>query len=369
MVKGILQKAMDRAVGQGVFPGGVLLVARGDEIAGVICAGTTGGGDLSRPVADETVYDLASLTKILSTTILIMLFLEKKRLTLESPLADLWPQPVPEEKKGLTVARMLSHATGLPAWRPYHQSLSRVPPAERRSRMAELILAEPLEARPGQRAIYSDLNFILLGLILERLAGERQDLLFQKYIAETLSLACIGYRPTDRETSPEINLAPTEMMLHRGGLIRGQVHDDNAAALDGVAGHAGLFGTAAEVWKIFKSLRSAYREESGLRLISPETVRRFWRRSNLTPDSTWALGFDTPSRTGSSAGRYFSPASVGHLGYTGVSLWHDPEKDLTVILLSNRVHPRASNQAIRAFRPYIHDLAAEALLVEHQALL
>jgi len=359
---------MDRAVRQGVFPGGVLLVAGGEEIAGVICAGSTGGGDVSRPVTAETVYDLASLTKILSTTILVMLFWEAERLSLESPLAGLWPEPGPEEKKGLTVARMLSHSTGLPAWRPYHQNLSQVPPAERRSRTAELILAEPLEVRPGQRAIYSDLNFILLGLILEKLADERQDLVFQKYIAGPLSLDSTGYRPTDREISEEIsNVAPTEIAPHRGGLIHGQVHDDNAAALAGVAGHAGLFGTAAEVWKIFNALRSAYREEPGPRLVSPETVRRFWHRSNLAPDSTWALGFDTPSRTGSSAGRYFSPASVGHLGYTGVSLWHDPEKDLTVILLTNRVHPKASNQAIRAFRPFIHDLVVEALLIEHQA--
>jgi len=358
--QGILQEAMDRAVIQGVFPGGVLLAAKGDEDFSVICAGSTGGGDASRFVTAETVYDLASLTKILSTTILVMLFLEKERFTLETPLADLWPEPVPEEKKGVTVAQMLSHATGLPAWRPYHQILNRVPPDERRAEMARLILAELLEARPCRQAIYSDLNFILLGLIIEKTAGRRQNFLFQKYIAAPLSLTATGYRPTDGESSLEIdNTAPTETLPHRGGLICGQVHDDNAAALAGVAGHAGLFGTAVEVWKIFNSLRSAYRNEPGLKLVAPATVRRFWRRSNLAPDSTWALGFDTPSRTGSSAGRHFSPASVGHLGYTGVSLWYDPEKDLTVILLTNRVHPTASNQAIRTFRPYIHDLVVE----------
>ncbi|MDY6852908.1 MAG: serine hydrolase, partial [Thermodesulfobacteriota bacterium] len=234
-----------------------------------------------------------------------------------------------------------------------------IPPEKRRARVAELILNEPLESEPGRREVYSDLNFILLGLILEEIGQARQDVLFNRLIAGPLGLKTIGYRPLDHGSLPlPENLAPTEKVPRRGGLLRGEVHDDNAAALAGVAGHAGLFGPVREVWRIFRSLRTAHRDEPGPRPVSPGIVRAFWQRS---PHRTRALGFDTPSPAGSSAGRFFSPRSVGHLGFTGVSLWHDPDKDLTIILLTNRVHPVASNEAIKEFRPHIHDIAAETI--------
>lgn len=357
-----LQEEMDLAVSQGVFPGGVLLTAIGPETVNVVCAGRIETGKQSRPVTPETIYDLASLTKILSTTILAMIFLEEGRFSLDTSLVSLWPGRVPQDKKGLTLVQLLGHTSGLPAWRPYYQDLAGVPAGKRRARAAELILKEPLESKPGRREIYSDLNFILLGLILEEIGQARQDVLFNRLIAGPLDLKTIGYRPLDRYPLPlPENLAPTEEVPRRGGLLRGEVHDDNAAALAGVAGHAGLFGLVREVWLIFSSLRAAHRDEPGPRLVSPETVRAFWRKPKTSPHRARALGFDTPSPAGSSAGRFFSPSSVGHLGFTGVSLWHDPDKDLTIILLTNRVHPAASNEAIKEFRPYIHDIVAETL--------
>ncbi|MFH1090520.1 MAG: serine hydrolase domain-containing protein, partial [Pseudomonadota bacterium] len=356
------QDLMDEAVTQGVFPGGVLLVAAGHEVIGEITAGSLDRGEKPRPVSADTIYDLASLTKVLSTTVLTMIFIDQGRFSLESPLAGLWPGPVPQDKKDLTLARLLSHSSGFLWWKPFYELLADTPVEKRRAAVAQAILAEPLDAEPGTRAIYSDLNFILLGFILETFGGRRQDVLFHRLITRPLGLKNTGYSPLDRGGPTRTDdIAATEVVPRRGGLIRGVVHDDNAFFLSGVAGHAGLFGTVREVWTIFNSLRISFRGEAGISLVSQKTVQTFWRRSNLAPGSPWALGFDGRSQEGPSSGRYFSDRTVGHLGYTGTSLWYDPDKDLTVILLTNRVHPTAENEAIKAFRPRLHDAVVEVL--------
>ena len=357
-----LREEMDRAVRRKVFPGGVLLAARGDRVTGLFPAGGLTYEQGSPPVRPDTIYDLASLTKILSTTILTMIFLDTGRFHLDSDLNTLWPGDVPRDKAGLTLARLLSHSAGFPAWRPFYGDWLKSPENRRRSLASAAILDEPLIYRPGRQSIYSDLDFILLGLILEQTGQGRQDDLFEQYIAGPLGASGIGYLPTDRAPRfARADIAPTEDLAERGGLISGVVHDDNAAALSGVAGHAGLFGNVFGVWSVFSALRRAFRDEPGKRLAAAATVKKFWQRSSLAPDSDWALGFDTKSETGSSLGRYFSLKSVGHLGFTGTSLWHDPETDLTVILLTNRVHPTRDNLAIRAFRPEIHETAAQCL--------
>jgi CubicO group peptidase (beta-lactamase class C family) len=358
----VLQEEMDRGAAGGVFPGGVLLVARGPEVAGVYTTGVTEYGRWGRPVVPGTVYDLASLTKILSTTMLFMIYTDHAVISPDIRLSALLPGETPVDKAGLTLGHLLAHASGWPAWRPFYEAWGGLPAAARRPAAARDVLREPLEHTPGEKAVYSDLNFILLGLLLEQVVGARQEVLFDREVAGPLHLSDTGYRPLDgpaRAEAPGVLVAATEDVPRRGGVIRGQVHDDNAAALFGVAGHAGLFGTAEEVWSIFKLLRRAYWDEPGDRLVSRQTVQHFWRLSDLAPDSTWALGFDTPSAVNSSAGRLFSRQSLGHLGYTGTSLWYDPVRDLTAILLTNRVHPSAENIAIRGFRPRIHDLAAE----------
>ena len=352
-----LKGEMDRAVAEGVFPGGVLLAAKGEDVQAV-CSGRLDYDPGSPAASPGTVYDLASLTKILSTTYLSMILVERGEASLDEPLTRLSPHPVPPDKEHLTLRMLLSHGAGFPAWRPYYEILAQSPPDERRRAVAEAILSEPLTHGP---AVYSDLDFILIGLILEHASGLRQDALFDQWIAAPLGLSGIGYRPDDRPWAGAANTAPTEVVDRRGGLICGRVHDDNAAALGGVAGHAGLFATAMDVWAVFNSLRRAFRGEDRAAPASPGMVRTFWRRADMLNGSTWALGFDTPSPAGSGSGRYFSPDSVGHLGYTGTSLWYDPGRDLTVILLTNRVHPSADNVAIRKFRPHIHDAVVEAL--------
>jgi len=353
-----LARAMNRAVQEGVFPGGVLLAAYKGEVAAACPAGRLTLDPESPAVNLGTIYDLASLTKVLSTAILTMVFIERGHFALETTLNELWPGPVPEDKKALTLTQLLNHTTGLPAWRPYYEILEIIPIDSRRSRAAELILDESLESVPGERSEYSDLNFILLGLILEEIGREQQDVLFNRFIAQPLGLKDTGYRPLNRDVvSSSENIAPTEVLPGRGEALRGEVHDQNAHALTGVAGHAGLFGPAGEVWLIIKALRDAYRDEPGLLPVSGPTVRTFWQRSGPAR----ALGFDLPSETGSAAGELFSKNSVGHLGYTGTSLWYDPVLDLCVILLTNRVHPSSTNQAIRNFRPFIHDLVVETV--------
>ena len=355
-----LQGEMDRAVSEGVFPGGVLAAALGEDVR-MVCSGRLDYGAGSPPTSPDTVYDLASLTKILSTTYLTMILVDRGNASLDDPIERLCPYPVPPDKEGLTLRALLSHSAGFPAWRPYYETLAGASGEEVRAAYARAILSEPLAYPPGGGSVYSDLAFILAGLILEHLGRARQDELFDQCIARPLGLSGIGYRPDDRPDSGDTAVAPTEVVHRRGGLIRGRVHDDNAAALGGVAGHAGLFGSAEGVWAVFNSLRRAFRGEAGSGPVSSRVVRTFWRRAGRVDGSTWALGFDTPSPAGSSSGRFFSPESVGHLGYTGASLWYDPGRDATVILLTNRVHPSSDNTAIRAFRPHIHDRVMETL--------
>ena len=351
----VVQALMDRAASDGVFPGGVLLAGRAGRIEIAAACGRHTYDPDSPVVSIDTVYDLASLTKVLATTLLSMIFADRGLLSLDHKLGRLLPE-VPEDKAALTVAMLLDHSAGFCAWKPYYQDLEKLRSADRRAAIEQKILAEPLEYEPGTKAVYSDLGFILLGFMLEDLGGEPLPSLFRNHIAAPLGLAGTGYYPLD---DPPAEAVPTEVVPHRGGLICGRVHDDNAFALGGAAGHAGLFGPARDVWKIAADLRAAFLGESD-HLVSPSTVRRFWTRSDV-PGSTRALGFDTPGKESPSAGPFFSQTSVGHLGYTGTSLWHDPERDLTVVLLTNRVHPTADNIRIRTFRPDIHTAVVREL--------
>ncbi|MBF0527670.1 MAG: beta-lactamase family protein [Deltaproteobacteria bacterium] len=439
-----LKAALDQAVKQGIFPGGVLLVARGNEPICFMVVGRHTYDSTAGSVKPWTIYDLASLSKILSTTLLTMIFVDQGRLSLNQPLDALWREGIPTDKKDLTLAHLLSHTSGWPAWKPYYRSLEKLPESERRDAIARIILQEPLLAPPGTGIIYSDLNFIFLGLLLERLGGERQDVLFDRLVAKPLDLIDIGYRPLDHFQPCLRDLAPTETGTRRSGppgdptgetrpgVKPGQVHDDNAAALSGVAGHAGLFGSAPAIWRVFQSMRRAYVEGSGvgdgkdqsgqgfekpvdqipramgtsslkaftrmaetgnsppginlgprtgpdldrdhlqsitenrpsISLVSTRTVRAFWQSAPWPTDWPRAYGFDHPGPDGGSAGKYFSPRSVGHTGFTGTSLWYDPDRDLAVIFLTNRVHPSAANLKIREFRPFLHGLIVEELILK-----
>lgn len=366
---------MQQAVAAGVFPGAVLAVRRGDSPAALCCAGRLSHDPSSAAVTPETVYDLASLTKPLATVTAIMLLIQEGRCGLDDRIERFLPECQEAPIAGATLRHLLSHSAGLPGWRGFYETVcpaaalpaSSAEREEAERRMLRLLAEEPLVYARGTRSLYSDLGFMLLGFMAERVAGLSLDRLVKDRIVPLAHAEGLGYRPggpaNDEAANGTDAIAPTEYDPWRNRLLRGEVHDENAAALGGVAGHAGLFGTAPAVLAVTHAWTMAWRgRESWLRT---DLVRDVTRRQGV-PDSSWALGWDTPSAS-SSSGRHFSPMAFGHLGYTGTSVWIDPDRELEVVLLSNRVHPTRRNEAIRQFRPVIHDVVYETWVGRGQA--
>lgn len=362
----IIDRFMRRAISQRVFPGAVLLVTQEGEIC---FHRAYGHGDLfaHQAVTRETIFDLASLTKPLATALAVLDLIDEGGLSLETRLGDLFPvggdAPTAAgsatARAGITLRQLLNHTSGLVAWRPYFQVLKKLPLHERRERLLALLLAESLETSPGSRFCYSDLGYLLLGEIVAAVSGESLDTYLAGRILAPLGLDSLCFAPLSRPLPFDLNrVAATELCPWRGKLIKGCVHDDNAYALDGVAGHAGLFGTAAAVGQLLEHLLKAYCGDNQGPL-SPAMMRYAWRRKGDTPHG---LGFDFPAATQSSAGGRFSFASVGHLGFTGTSFWIDLPRRITVVVLTNRVHPTRYHCAIRDFRPLLHDAIMDALL-------
>jgi CubicO group peptidase (beta-lactamase class C family) len=245
-----------------------------------------------------------------------------------------------------------------------------LPGHDRRLGILRAAAFEPLTGRPGARSVYTDLGFILLGWILERLGGARLDQQAQRAIFQPLQLTATSFAPVDPMVPPSVaagavpattHIAATERCPVRDRVLIGQVHDLNAFALGGVAGHAGLFSTAADLSAIARALRGAWNGEAGASLVNRDVIREFWRPAGV-PESNWRLGWDGPAARDSQAGARISRAAVGHLGFTGCSLWIDPEGDRFIVLLSNRIHPTVRDDPrFRAFRPAVHDAALDAL--------
>ncbi len=367
-----IAKAMHVAVEGGVFPGAVLHVRLRGQIAFHQAFGSTTLIPAKEPARLDTIYDLASLTKPLATVTAMLCLIQDGRLSLDDPL-----QKHIEELQGsalgeATIFHLLTHSSGLPAWRPLYERIEeedrRAPgllgsPAAVTLALA-LIKQEPLATPPGARSLYSDLGFILLGILVERVSGTTLAVYCQRSVFEPMraTLFFLGPRSTGPGSAvpPDTSLvAPTEDDPWRGRLLRAEVHDENAYVLGGVAGHAGLFGTAAAVSAVVGQWLDSYAGRS--RVLPSDLVKRFTARQEAIAGSSWALGWDTPSAP-SSSGRRFSSASFGHLGYTGTSIWVDPTRELEVVLLSNRVHPTRRNDAIKQFRPAIHDVIYEELV-------
>ena len=354
---------LERAVVDGVTPGGVLLVARRGTVVLKGAAGRLTYDEGSPAVTPSTIYDLASLTKVIATTTLLMRRVEADALDLDAAAASYLPELEESAVGGATLRDLLAHSSGLPCctelFRELGENLDR---DEARGRYLEHVAGTELAVARRERAIYSDLGVLLLGEILERGSDRGLAQQVEEEVLEPLGLIDTGYVPPEELRE---RIAPTEFDSWRGRLPHGEVHDENTLALGGIAPHAGLFGTARDVAVFGQAMLNGgvYGER---RLADSETVALFTRRAELVPGSSRALGWDTPSDP-SSAGRYFSARSFGHTGFTGTSLWIDPELDLIVVLLTNRVHPTRENIAIRRLRPAIHDavvLAVDDRVVE-----
>ena len=336
------------------FPGGVVAVGYRGALVHLHPFGRLTYEPDSPPVTAETLFDLASLTKVVATTTVAMILVDEGRLDLDRPVQDFLPGFQGPGKDAVTVRHLLTHSSGLPATAPLYLEIRGV--AAYRERIEAMDLGYP----PGSRSLYSDLGFILLGEILERVAGQPFETLVRERVLAPLGMRDTLFRPP-AEMWPRI--APTEVDPWRGRLLQGEVHDENAFAMGGVAPHAGLFSTAGDLARFAQmmvdrgSLNGAL---NGRRLVSRETMERFTRRAGV-PGSDRAIGWDTKSAQGSSAGTLFSPRTYGHTGFTGTSLWIDPGRELFVLLLTNRVYPTRQNDLIREARPAVADAVVRAL--------
>jgi CubicO group peptidase (beta-lactamase class C family) len=307
---------------------------------------------------EDTIYDLASLTKVIATTTIAMRAVEAGRLTLEERVAGRLPHWRGTDRETVTISDLLEHTSGLTAYLPFFRD------HRGRAEFERAICTLPLEYAPRTQSIYSDLGFILLGFILEdayhapfaeifdqicRLKAEATDPSHSFYLLDRRSLGG-GGQVEDLTFNPRRELrercAPTELDLWRGRLLQGEVHDENCWALGGAAGHTGLFGTAQAVGDFAREILNGLAARS-------ETIARFTRKSSV-PGSSRALGWDTMLTT-SSCGTLLSPRAIGHTGFTGTSLWIDPERDLYVVILTNRIHPARDNNQIQPVRRALHD--------------
>ncbi|MBL7662691.1 serine hydrolase [bacterium] len=356
------------------FPGAVLLVSQAGEIKFLKSFGLRSlQPDLTQN-AVFTVYDIASLTKPLITTTLVSMALQEGKLNLDWKVSRFLQDFGSLGKERITIRNLLNHSAGFSATLPFYRDIELASQKSQsgvlRSRaattmMLNLISRSRIENLPGKVALYSDLGFILLGVIIEACYGGKtlDKLAYEKIIAPLklestgfIDLSRVGKQGYEPDTSI---IAPTEKCAWRKKILCGEVHDPNAWAMGGIAGHAGIFSTAYDVNKITMELIRSYIGKSSF--VNPEIIRGFWTRDTSVAKSTWALGWDTPTQGLSTSGNYFSSASVGHLAFTGCSVWIDPTRELSVILLANRIHPSAENMLIREFRPKIHDLIMEVL--------
>jgi CubicO group peptidase (beta-lactamase class C family) len=353
----IIEKLMQQAVADNVFPGAVLLVSREGCLA---FHEAFGFRDLvARPLmTTETVFDLASLTKPLATTLAVMILVQERRLGLEQNLGDVLPAFKKDPKAAVKIENLLYHNSGLADYRPFYKEIDHLPSGKRLKALRKLLVNEPLIHPTGSRVVYSDIGFMILEWLVEHICGKRIDRFVAEMIYKPLGLDNLFF--VDLKANPPQGVfAATERCAWRQQLLSGQVHDENAYVVGGIQGHAGLFGTASDVHRLLLQLLAAYHENQSLNLFQTNWVRLFFRR---LADSDKALGFDAPSPAGSSSGTFFSANSVGHLGFTGTSFWMDLDRSIIVILLTNRVHPTRDNEGIKAFRPELHDAVMRSLL-------
>ncbi len=344
---------LERGIEEHAFPCAAWGVLHRGEVVALDAVGRFTYEETSPAVEPETVFDLASVTKVLATTSAAMLLVDRGRLEMDARLGDILPGFVVGMEHGsgkerVTLRMLLAHSSGLPGYVPLFRD-NATPQA-----LLRAALELPLEARPGTRTEYSDPGFLLLGKAIEVLSGEALDRFCAREIFAPLGMETAWFCPQPGERSA---IPPTEEDREfRRRVIQGEVQDENAWAMHGVAGHAGVFANVRDVLRFAECVLNRGRTASGEQLFRPETVELFTTRQ----EGGRALGWDVPTGE-SSSGKYFGPRSIGHLGYAGTSIWIDPEQDLAVALLTNRTWPDRSSQGIKAVRPAFHDAVVEGV--------
>lgn len=357
-----VSRLLAQGLAEGSFPGAVLVVGYEGQLVFEEAVGDASQRPVPRPMTLDTVFDLASLTKPIATTTALMWLVETRKVSLDTPIRTYLPDCRQADYNTPSVRQLLAHCAGFPAWRPYYRTIDPfLAQRHRKERVYQAIHTEPLTASPGTTMCYSDLGFILLGELVETIVGMALDEFCARAIFQPLGLTGMRFIDLARPRPLELPFASTEDCPWRKHVLHGEVHDENAWSMGGVAGHAGLFATGREVWRFAEALLGGLRAHPWL--VSMATLQAFVQRQSMPRGSTWALGWDTPTPGRSTSGRFFSSGAIGHLGFTGTSLWIDPQKHVSVVLLTNRIHPSRQREGIRTFRPAIHDAVMEALRV------
>jgi serine-type D-Ala-D-Ala carboxypeptidase len=346
-----IDHVIERGIKAGGYPGASVVVGRRGAAVWEKGFGHIGWSSSDPEVTANTIYDLASLTKVVGTTTAVMLLFDENKIALDEPVKTYLPEFSGGNKDLVTIRMLLEHRSGLPAGR----DLWRIADSPDDARRA--VLATPLAFKPGRFEEYSDLGADVLGFIVERVSGQPLDAFLDRRVFKPLGMSETTFRPDPVLRS---QIAPTEQNPVRGYPLRGEVHDENAKALGGVAGHAGIFSSAADL-SVFAQMMLNRGEYQGTRLIKESTVELFTK--NTAARGTRALGWDTCGHQGS-CGKYLNDNAYGHTGFTGTSLWIDPDREMFVILLTNRVHaPRAKRPSlvIGDVRADLSDAAALAV--------
>lgn len=349
----IASSVLTEAIQRRVFPGAAFGVLRPDEPFAIESTGGFTYQPESLRVQTDTVFDMASVSKAMATTSMAMLLWQRGRLDLDEPLARRVPEflePGSEAESmaalrpQVTPRMLLAHCSGLPAYAPLYKTCATA------AEVLEACLHMPLEVPPGTQAVYSDIGFILLGHLLEQIAGESLDSFCRREVFAPLGMTATLYCPP---VELKASIPPTaDKENFRGRILQGEVHDGNCWRLGGISGHAGLFSNVRDTLRLADCLL-----HRGRNICRPETILEFTTRQQMPPSSGWALGWDTPT-TPSSSGTLFSAHSVGHLGYTGTSLWIDLDKQMAIVLLTNRTYPgdeAAASETMKTIRPRFHD--------------
>jgi CubicO group peptidase (beta-lactamase class C family) len=342
-------EVLRQAIAQHAFPAVSVAITHQGKLAALKAIGRF-TYDLESPeVTSASIFDLASVSKVVATATVAMILYQRGLLDLEMPVVSAVPEFAGQDERRpeVTLHMLLAHSSGLPA---YEKLFRRAPTKDQ---LLDAAFATPLVADPGSQATYSDIGFIVLGIALERIADEPLDRFCQREVFGPLGMAHTAFNPPPAWRPSIPPTVDDRSFRHR--IIQGEVYDENASVLGGVAAQAGVFAPAHDVAVFANAMLNG-----GQPILHPETLAVFTRREPSPAGTSRALGWDTPSSP-SQSGKYFSPHSFGHLGYTGTSLWIDAERQLSVVLLTNRTWPDASNKAIQEIRPKFHDAVVEAL--------